>query len=198
MRQNIHIENGSLGKIPFYIKKIGNVFAVITDSNLKKRGEELRAMIRAAGMACHLLILSSGEKSKSLAVVEKMAGMLLDLGLRRDACIIALGGGVVGDTVGFLASIYLRGIAFINIPTTLLAMADSSIGGKTGVNLSKAKNALGTFYNPRMVVMDPSILNDLPENAYRGGMAEIIKHAVIADRAFFQFLKKFCLFNLGC
>lgn len=190
MPPKVHIENGIFRNIPHLVKGCGSEFAVVTDANLKARGEELVKFMRSAGHRCHLIVLAPREETKSLKVIEKMAGMLLKLGMRRDGCLLALGGGVVGDVTGFLASIYLRGIAYIGIPTTLLAMADSSIGGKTGVNMDEGKNLLGTFYYPLMVISDPLLLKDLPERVFRSGLAEVVKHAVVADRSFFDFLDK--------
>lgn len=188
----IIIENNAFKKIPQKIKGAGHSFAIITDPHLKKLGEELLEQMRRNGLNANLLIVPAGEKTKSLAVVEKLAQSLVKLGFRRDGCIIALGGGVIGDLAGFLASIYMRGIPFVIIPTTLLAMVDASIGGKTGVDLAEGKNLLGTFYHPIMVMMDLALLKSLPERDYKAGLAEIVKHGVIADAKYFKFLEKNC------
>lgn len=187
---HIIIENGAIKKIPQKVKNLGKVFTIITDGNLKKMGEELFSRMRTAGMKSNLLIVPAGEKTKSLTMVEKLAQSLLKFGLKRDACLIGFGGGVIGDVTGFLASIYMRGIRYVSVPTTLLAMGDSSLGGKTGVDLAEGKNLLGSFYNPSLIIMDPLLLASLPERDFRCGMAEIVKHGIIADKTFFAFLEK--------
>lgn len=186
----IIIQNGSFKIIPEKIKSLGAQFAIITDSNLKKQGEELLKAIRATGLRCNLLIVPSGERTKSLGIIEKLAKSLLKLGLKRDSCLIGLGGGVIGDITGFLAAIYMRGINYVSVPTTLLAMGDSSIGGKTGVDLPEGKNLLGAFFYPKLIIMNPLLLKSLPERDFRSGLAEIVKHAVIANSQFFEFLEK--------
>ncbi len=186
----IIIENGAFKKLSQRIKNFGKVFAIVTDQNLKNLGEELLRTLRSAGLKANLLVVPAGEKTKSLTFIEKMASSLAKLGLKRDGILIALGGGVIGDCAGFLASIFMRGVSFISVPTTLLAMGDSSIGGKTGVDLPEGKNMLGTFYDPLMIVMDPLLLKSLPEKEFRSGLAEIVKHGVIADGNFFAFLEK--------
>ncbi|MBI2638105.1 3-dehydroquinate synthase [Candidatus Peregrinibacteria bacterium] len=187
---SIIIENGALQKLPRKAKTLGKAFAIITDQHLKRLGEEILHELRRVGLTANLLIVPAGETTKSLAFVEKMARSLIKLGIKRDSVLIGLGGGVIGDTAGFLASIYMRGISFISIPTTLLAMCDSSIGGKTGVDLPDGKNLLGTFREPNLILMDPLLLKTLPEREFCSGLAEIVKHGVIADRSFFFFLEK--------
>lgn len=186
----IIIENGAFKKLSQRVKTFGKVFAIVTDQNLKALGEELLRALRNAGLTANLLVVPAGEGTKSLAFIEKMARSLAKLGLKRDGILIALGGGVIGDSAGFLASIFMRGVRFISVPTTLLSMGDSSIGGKTGVDIPEGKNMLGTFCDPLMIVMDPLLLKTLPEKEFRCGLAEIVKHAIIADRTFFAFLEK--------
>lgn len=164
--------------------------AVITDANLRAVGEKLHTAIQKTGARCHLLILPPGEHAKSFSFVEKLSRSLARLGVKRDGCLVGLGGGVVLDITGFLASIYMRGIPFISVPTTLLAMCDSSIGGKTGIDLPEGKNLIGSFYHPEHIFMDPLMLKTLPEREFRSGMAEVIKHAIIADRGLFTLLEK--------
>lgn len=187
---SIIIENGALQKLPGKLKSLGKAFVIVTDEHLKKLGEEILHNLRRAGFTANLLIVPAGETTKSLAFVEKMARSLVKLGIKRDGVLIGLGGGVIGDIAGFLASIYMRGITFVSIPTTLLAMGDSGIGGKTGVDLPEGKNLLGTFSEPRLILMDPLLLKTLPEREFRAGLAEIVKHGIIADRNFFIFLEK--------
>jgi 3-dehydroquinate synthase len=135
-------------------------------------------------------LLDDGEAHKSFANVGRALEALGQLGATRDACVIALGGGVVGDLAGFSAACWMRGIDFIQMPTTLLAMVDSSVGGKTGVNLPAGKNLAGAFHQPRAVIADTDTLGTLPDREYRAGLAEVIKGAAIGDEAFFAWLEQ--------
>lgn len=143
-----------------------------------------------AGLHWSSFLLDDGEAHKSFANVGLALDALATLGATRDACVIALGGGVVGDLAGFTAACWMRGIDFIQMPTTLLAMVDSSVGGKTGVNLPAGKNLAGAFHQPRAVVADIGTLDSLPDREYRAGIAEIIKGAAIGDTAFFAWLEQ--------
>ena len=138
----------------------------------------------------HVHFMDDGESAKNLRTVELLARDLVKSGADRGSILIAVGGGVVGDVAGFVAASYLRGVALVHVPTTVVAQVDSSIGGKTGVNLPEGKNLVGAFYPPRMVLSDPEALSTLPEREFRGGLAEIIKHAVIADAEMFAYLEK--------
>ncbi|MBI4994344.1 3-dehydroquinate synthase [Candidatus Peregrinibacteria bacterium] len=189
-KPKIIIDTGAFKTIPHKIKDCGGVFTIITDNNLKNLGEELLKNMRAAGLKCFMLILPAGEGTKSLAFIERAAKSLLKFKIRRSDCLVALGGGMIGDFTGFLASIYMRGISYVSVPTTLLAMGDSAIGGKTGVDMEEGKNLLGAFYNPRTVIMDPLLLKKMTERSFRFGLAEIVKHAVIKDAVFFKMLEK--------
>jgi 3-dehydroquinate synthase len=142
------------------------------------------------GLHWSAFLLDDGETHKSFANVAQALDALAALGATRDACIIALGGGVVGDLAGFTAACWMRGIDFIQMPTTLLAMVDSSVGGKTGVNLSAGKNLVGAFHQPRAVIADLGTLDTLPDREYRAGLAEIVKGAAIGDMPFFEWLEK--------
>jgi 3-dehydroquinate synthase len=135
-------------------------------------------------------LLDDGEAHKSFANVGRALEALGELGATRDACVIALGGGVVGDLAGFSAACWMRGIDFIQMPTTLLAMVDSSVGGKTGVNLPAGKNLAGAFHQPRAVIADIDTLATLPDREYRAGLAEVVKGAAIGDEAFFAWLEQ--------
>lgn len=135
-------------------------------------------------------IFSDAESAKHLGSVEQIARSLCRAGADRKSLVFAVGGGVVGDVAGFAAASYLRGVALVQIPTTLVAQVDSSIGGKTGVNLPEGKNLVGAFYPPRLVITDPDLLGTLPDREFRGGLAEVIKHAVIADASMFASLEK--------
>jgi 3-dehydroquinate synthase len=141
------------------------------------------------GLQWDSFLLDDGEAHKTFANVERALAALAKLGATRDACIIALGGGVVGDLAGFTAACWMRGIDFIQLPTTLLAMVDSSVGGKTGVNLPAGKNLVGAFHQPRGVFADIGTLATLPEREFRAGLAEVVKGAAIGDTAFFAWLE---------
>ena len=136
-----------------------------------------------------VLFFKGGEDNKRLAHVEHMAGEMAESGADRSSVVIALGGGIVNDLGGFLAAIYMRGIPVIQVPTTLLAQVDAAVGGKTGANLVAGKNLVGAFHQPLAVLIDPAVLQTLPEREYRAGLYEIIKHGVIADAALFAFLE---------
>ncbi|ACI19103.1 3-dehydroquinate synthase [Dictyoglomus thermophilum] len=137
-----------------------------------------------------IIYVPVGEKSKSFKEVIRISRELAQRGADRKSAIFAFGGGVIGDLTGFVASIYMRGIRYIQIPTTLLAQVDSSIGGKTGINIKEGKNLIGTFYHPDAVIIDIKTLNTLPEREYRSGIAEVIKYGMIMNQSLFNFLEK--------
>lgn len=148
----------------------------------------LKCLRLKAPHATHLM--NDAESAKNLLTVEKLSRSLVRAGIDRHSLIIAVGGGVVGDVAGFVASACLRGVALVQIPTTLIAQVDSAVGGKTGVNLPEGKNLVGTFYPARLVLVDSAMLKPLPERQYRGGLAEVIKYGIIADAKLFAFLEK--------
>ncbi|MGN6592754.1 MAG: 3-dehydroquinate synthase [Terriglobales bacterium] len=164
----------------------GKVMVVTAPPIRKLWGAPLEAGLIAAGLPFHVLELPDGEAHKTLGDLETLAETMVAQGADRHALLLAFGGGVVGDVGAFLASIYMRGIPLVHVPTTLLAMVDSSLGGKTGVNLRSGKNLLGTFYHPRAILADPQVLKTLPDREYRSGLAEAIKYGIIADRALFD------------
>jgi len=146
--------------------------------------------LRQAGCSPFFIIVPDGEQAKTLHSLAKILDSLVTHRLERQDYILALGGGVTGDVAGFAASIYLRGIPFIQVPTTLVAQVDSSVGGKTGVNHPEGKNLIGAFYQPKMVVIDPHVLKTLPPRQWIAGLAEVIKYGMIADKAFFEYLEQ--------
>jgi 3-dehydroquinate synthase len=156
---------------------------VITDRRVGQLyGQEVVEALTRGGYEANLLAMTPGERAKSWPVVQRMARELLARGAHRGNALIALGGGVVGDATGFLASIYMRGVPLVQVPTTLLAMVDAGIGGKTAINLPEGKNLLGTFHQPRLVVMDPEFLATLPAKERLNGLAEVLKAGFIRDR----------------
>ncbi|MFA4890986.1 MAG: 3-dehydroquinate synthase family protein, partial [Candidatus Gracilibacteria bacterium] len=168
-----------------------NSFAIITDSKVKRLyGGKLMWKIRKAGFTAELFSFPNGERSKTLATVERIANEMVEKNFDRSSCVIALGGGVVGDIAGLVASTFMRGIPIIQIPTTLLAMIDSSIGGKTGVNLKAGKNLFGTFHQPAAIFIDPHFLKTLATKEIRNGLAEAIKYGVIRSPKLFNFIEK--------
>jgi len=188
------------------LKKIGTIlsskpkrrYAIISDSNVAAiYGKTVIKQIKNSGMEAILMTFKAGERSKNIHEAENLLNKLAKHGFTRHDAVIALGGGVTGDLAGFVASIFMRGIALIHIPTTLLAMVDSSIGGKTGINLKYGKNLAGTFHQPETVIIDPSVLKTLPEKEFLNGFAEIIKYSVIADEKLFCLLEKHCKKILG-
>ena len=144
--------------------------------------------LRSAGMRAELIVVPAGERFKTLGTVRRIYEALLDMRMDRGGALVALGGGVIGDMAGFAAATYMRGIDYYQVPTTLLAQVDASIGGKTGVDLPRGKNLVGAFHQPRAVVIDTSTLNTLPPRELRSGLAEVVKHGIIYDQAFYRFL----------
>lgn len=150
----------------------------------------LEESLRAAGLDAKVIVVPPGEGSKSFATVEKVVNTVLDGAPERSSTMIALGGGVIGDLTGFAASIILRGINFVQIPTTLLAQVDSSVGGKTGINTRHGKNLAGAFYQPKLVIADTGVLDTLPRRELLAGYAEVIKYGLIRDIGFFDWLEQ--------
>lgn len=170
--------------------RLGRRCAVITDSNVARRhARPALASLRASGFEPLLITVPAGETSKNLGTIQKCCDQLARHRLERSSFIVALGGGVVGDLAGFVAASYLRGVDFVQAPTTLLAQVDSSVGGKVGVNLPAGKNLVGAFYQPRFVLCDLSTLDSLPGREFRSGLAEVIKYGIIYDAALFEKLE---------
>jgi 3-dehydroquinate synthase len=149
---------------------------------------QVRESLTAAGFSVHVVEIPDGEEFKNIDTLNGIYGSLIAAGLDRSALIVALGGGVVGDVAGFAAATYLRGIRFVQIPTTLLAQVDSSVGGKTGVNHELGKNLIGAFHQPASVLVDVATLATLPQREYRSGLAEVVKYGVVLDGQFFDFI----------
>jgi 3-dehydroquinate synthase len=165
-------------------------YAVITDDCVKGiYGKKFLGALKDIGLKASLIEFPAGEASKNMNTVMDIAGKLMASGADRETCLIALGGGVVGDIAGFVASIFMRSIPYIQIPTTLVAQVDSSIGGKTGVDLPHGKNLLGAFYQPRAVFANLNYLDTLPEKEFNNGLAEIIKYGIIDDEKMFHMLE---------
>ncbi len=181
------VANQSLDKLGSLLKDIqlGPKVSIIQDENVEKLYSP-RIEKSLGDYSPNLMTLPSGETSKSFSVLYPYFQELIEAKLDRHSTLIALGGGVTGDAVGFLASTYLRGIDFIQIPTTLLSMVDSSIGGKVGINHELGKNLIGAFHPPKLVVIDPSLLTSLPEREYLSGLGECIKHALISGHTLFE------------
>jgi len=170
--------------------KLGARCAIITDTDVGRRfAKPAFNSLARAGFSPALIIVPAGETTKNLKTVQDCYERLAAHRLERKSFVVALGGGVVGDTAGFVAATYLRGIAFVQVPTTLLAQVDSSVGGKVGVNLKAGKNLVGAFYQPRLVLCDLDTLKTLPDRDFRTGLAEIIKYGIIYDAKLFAQLE---------
>jgi 3-dehydroquinate synthase len=170
---------------------MGRSCAVLSDRNVARLyGKAALESLAAAGVEPALVTVPAGETAKSLRSVQECYDRLAALRLERKSFLIALGGGVVGDLAGFVAATYLRGIPFVQVPTTLLAQVDSSVGGKVGVNLKAGKNLVGAFYQPRFVLCELATLDTLPMREYRAGLAEVIKYGIIYDAALFRRLER--------
>ena len=190
------IESGILTKAGNFLRELladsslaSHQMFVVTVPRVRRRwAKVLIQSLTTAGFEPRLIDMPDGERYKRLATVEKLAEKLAQSGADRSSVILAFGGGVVGDVAGLLASLYMRGVNVVQIPTTVLAQVDASIGGKTGVNLRTGKNLLGTFHQPRAVLIDPVVLTTLPEREFRAGLYESIKCGVIGNPALFDFL----------
>jgi 3-dehydroquinate synthase len=190
----IVIEAGLLGRLPRLLgdsHPAGRSVFIITDSNVERLyGRRLLRGFSEANIDATLLSVASGESSKSADTVQALHTHLLKLGIHRDSMILALGGGVVGDVAGFVAATILRGVPYVQVPTTLLAQVDSSVGGKVGINHPLGKNLIGAFHQPAAVFIDPDVLKTLPRAEYRNGLAEVVKIAAALDRKFFRYLQR--------
>ncbi len=191
-KYSIIIGENALNELPRKIKSLcpnAKSVAIIFDEKIPKK---FKKILKNKLKNYNLLILpfSSNEKNKSINIVNYYLKILLSKNFNRSDLLIAVGGGITGDVAGFVASIFKRGINFINIPTTLLAQVDSAVGGKTGVNSIYGKNLIGSFYQPKLVISDTTFLNTLPKKEMVCGFAEILKHSIIKDKIFFKWLEK--------
>ncbi|MEO1995575.1 MAG: 3-dehydroquinate synthase family protein, partial [Planctomycetaceae bacterium] len=164
---------------------------VITDRNVETpHAQTVVASLRQSEWVCDLMVLAAGEQTKKLSVVADVYDRLVAIRADRQTVVIAVGGGVIGDLTGFAAATFARGVPFLQIPTTLLAHVDSSVGGKVGINHEHGKNLIGAFYQPWGVLIDTETLSTLPQREYAAGMAEVIKYGVILDPEFFEYLEQ--------
>ena len=168
----------------------GHSAIVVTDKNVARHAATVRSSLVEAGWRTQLVELEPGEPTKSLDVIASLYDTMVEMKADRRTAVLAVGGGVIGDAAGFLASTYGRGVPFIQVPTTLLADVDSSVGGKVGINHPSAKNLIGSFYQPLGVFIDTAVLDTLPDRDYRAGLAEVVKYGVILDAEFFEYLEQ--------
>jgi len=189
---DIEIGAGNLARLGHFVaerRKVSHA-VVIADAQVAGRyGEVAVQSLKTAGICTEILTVPPGEASKSVAQANRLWNALVDLKADRRTVIVALGGGVVGDLAGFVAATFARGLAFFQVPTTLLAQVDSSVGGKVAVNLPRAKNMVGAFWQPAGVLIDLQTLDSLPEREYRAGLAEVVKYGIAQDAAFFALLE---------
>ena len=197
---DIAIGPGLLAELPALLKRHAPAaaYAIISDSHVAKLyGDDAVKRVSGTGYRAELLTFPAGEWNKTRETWASLSDRMLAAHFGRDCAVIALGGGVVGDVAGFLAATYLRGVPHVQVPTSLLAMIDSSIGGKTGVDVPAGKNLLGAFHQPRLVVADLNLLTSLPPVQLSAGLAEAVKHGVIADADYFAFLEREYVAILG-
>ncbi len=189
----IHIGRNNLPTVKTVLQERGtrSILGLVTDSNVGPLyADKIRLLLDEMGLQCVIHTMPAGESQKRLERIEDICGTLLEGGLDRSSLLIALGGGVVGDVAGFAAACFMRGIPFLQIPTTVVAQVDSSVGGKTAVNHPLGKNTMGMFHQPGAVIIDMELLRTLPQHEVRAGCAEIIKHGVIADAALFEYMEQ--------
>lgn len=187
----IQIESGLISSLGTLCNELvlGSTAAIVTNTTVGQfYADAVKASLEKAGYVTHLIEIPDGESYKNSVTLTSIYDALLEAGLGRDSFLVALGGGVVGDITGFAASTFLRGVPFVQVPTTLLAQVDSSVGGKTGINHALGKNLIGSFYQPSLVLIDTETLATLPEREYLSGMAEVLKYGVVCDGEFFLFI----------
>ena len=186
---SIVVEAGALGSVGERLRAlgVGRRAALVTDPAIMRlHGAAVAASLERAGFALTVIEVPEGEAAKTLAVAEHCWDRVLAAGLDRTSTVLGLGGGAVGDLAGFVAATYMRGMHFVTLPTTVLAQVDASIGGKTAIDHPKAKNLIGAFHQPRLVVVDPEVARTLPERDFRSGLAEIVKHGIVLELPYFE------------
>jgi 3-dehydroquinate synthase len=188
---DIHVGAGLLADAGALLAPLAaKTVPVVTDTNVAKLHlDALTASMKSAGLSVHPIVVEAGEATKSFAGLERLCTSLLQSGVERGGLIVALGGGVIGDLTGFAAGVLKRGIDFAQIPTTLLAQVDSSVGGKTAINTTEGKNLVGLFHQPRIVIADVGLLATLPPRQLRAGYAEVVKYGALGDAEFFAWLE---------
>jgi 3-dehydroquinate synthase len=188
----IHIGSGLIGSADLYSPHLGGGSAAIVTNEVVAPlySKKVRRALEAGGASVVEIIIADGEQAKSWQTLNRVFDALLNARCGRDTLVVALGGGVVGDLAGFAAAVYQRGMPFVQVPTTLLAQVDSSVGGKTAINHARAKNMIGAFHQPRAVICDVTTLDTLPERELRSGLAEVIKHALALDLSFVEWLER--------
>jgi 3-dehydroquinate synthase len=188
---DIHVGGGMLKRAGALLKPLARgAVPVVTDSHVAEiHLPALLDVLRRDGIDARAIVMPPGEVSKSFAGLERLSGALLDMEVDRKGLVVALGGGVIGDLTGFAAGVLKRGIAFAQIPTTLLAQVDSSVGGKTAINAPQGKNLIGLFHQPRIVIADTTLLNTLPKREMLAGYAEVVKYGALGDAEFFEWLE---------
>ncbi|MCC6579447.1 MAG: 3-dehydroquinate synthase [Phycisphaeraceae bacterium] len=187
----IHVRAGLLAELGALVRAVvpHDRAAILADQQvLPRHGQAAKQSLEQAGYSVVVQSVAAGENHKNLQAVAALYGTLVEHHMERKSPIFALGGGVIGDTAGFVAATYLRGVPFVQVPTTLLAMVDASVGGKVGVNLPQGKNLVGAFHQPQLVAIDTDTLRTLPAREFRGGLAECVKHGVIRDEQLFNWI----------
>ena len=188
----IHIGTEATGRLAAALQQtLGDLShaLIIHDQAVQSWADEIRGQIAGDDLRVDCCPVESGEPSKSIAKFEELLQWMLDKGTDRRSVVIAVGGGVIGDLAGYVAASFARGLRFVQVPTTLLAMVDSSVGGKTGINLRGAKNMVGAFWQPSLVWIDTKVMDTLPDRSYLSGLAEIVKYGIIDDADFFEYLE---------
>ncbi|HUH14188.1 MAG TPA: 3-dehydroquinate synthase [Longimicrobiales bacterium] len=185
------VEPGGLDGLPDLLREVAPAsrYAVVADAVVADLvGVPVRDLLEGAGLVADLVRFPAGEPHKTRESWGSVSDALVGRGVGRDGCIVAVGGGVTGDLAGFVAATFMRGIPYVQVPTTLLAMVDAAVGGKTGVDTPAGKNLVGSFHQPRAVLMDPRVLATLPDDQFRSGLAETVKHGAIADAAYLEWI----------
>ena len=190
---SIVVETDALAKVGDHVRPLGlgSRMALVSDPVIRKLyGEVVTESLRTAGFTVTAIDVPVSESAKTLATAEACWDALLAAGLDRSSTVLALGGGAVGDVAGFVAATYMRGMNLVQLPTTVLAQVDASIGGKTAVDHPRAKNLIGAFHQPRLVVVDPAAVRSLPEREFRSGLAEMVKHGIVLDAEYFDDMER--------